>query len=132
MLMGMFVARGIEPSEIEVENKITDASVTGRGYAVVGGVAHAVVERIHELKPDLEVKTECGDGLAECVKMMKLANLGLKNGMLLEGMACAYGCIGGPGTIVTHARAKKSVADFAKASPFLSPADNNNICRNKS
>ena len=92
MLMGMFVARGIEPSEIEVENKITDASVTGRGYAVDGRVAHAVVERIHELKPDLEVKTECGDGLAECVKMMKLA----------------------------------------KASPFLSPADNNNICRIKS
>jgi len=127
-LMGMFVAKEIEPSEIAIKDKITDASVTGRGYAVGGGVADAVVKRIHEMKPDLVVKTECGDGLAECVKMMKLAKLGLKNGMLLEGMACAYGCIGGPGTIVTSSRAKKSVADFAKASPFPSPADNNNIC----
>ena len=127
-LMGMFVAKGIEPSEIEVENKIMDASVTGRGYAVGGGVAHAVKERIHEIKPDLEVKTECAEGLAECVKLMKLAKLGLKNGMLLEGMACEYGCIGGPGTVITSARVKKSVADFAKASPFPSPADNNNIC----
>jgi len=126
-LMGMFVAKEIEPSEIEVEDKITDASVTGRGYAVGGGVANAVVARIHEIKPDMVVKTECAEGLAECVKMMKLAKLGLKNGMLLEGMACEYGCIGGPGTIVTSSRAKKSVADFAKASPFASPADNDNI-----
>ena len=127
-LMGMFVAKGIEPSEIEVEDKITDASVTGRGYAVGGGVADAVVKRIHERDPGFVVKTECGDGLAECVKMMKLAKLGLKNGMLLEGMACVHGCIGGPGTIVTSSRAKKSVADFAKASPFQSPSDNKNIC----
>ena len=43
-LMGMFVAKEIEPAEIEVEGKIKDASVTGRGYAVGGGVAQAVKE----------------------------------------------------------------------------------------
>ena len=126
-LMGMFVAKGIEPSEIEVDGKIEQASVTGRGYAVGGGVAKAVEARIHELNPDQEVKIECAEGLAECVKIMKLAKLGLKNGLLLEGMACNYGCIGGPGTVVTAARAKKSVADFSKESPFSSPAENANI-----
>ena len=126
-LMGMFVAKGIEPSEIEVDGKIEQASVTGRGYAVGGGVAHAVEARIHEINPDQDVRIECAEGLADCVKLMKLAKVGLKNGMLLEGMACNYGCIGGPGTVVTAARARKSVADFSKESPFSSPAENKNI-----
>ncbi|NCD07869.1 MAG: 4Fe-4S dicluster domain-containing protein [Negativicutes bacterium] len=126
-LMGMFVSQGIEPSEIEVDGKIEQASVTGRGYAVGGGVAHAVEARIHEINPDRDVKIECAEGLADCVKLMKLAKAGLKNGMLLEGMACNYGCIGGPGTVVTAARARKSVADFAKESPFSSPSENKNI-----
>lgn len=126
-LMGMFVSQGIEPSEIEVEGKIEQASVTGRGYAVGGGVAHAVETRIHEINPAHDVRIECAEGLADCVKLMKLAKAGLKNGMLLEGMACNYGCIGGPGTVVTAARAKKSVADFAKESPFASPSENKKI-----
>lgn len=126
-LMGMFVSQGIEPSEIEVDGKIEQASVTGRGYAVGGGVAHAVEARIHEINPARDVRIECAEGLADCVKLMKLAKVGLKNGMLLEGMACNYGCIGGPGTVVTAARARKSVADFSKESPFSSPAENKNI-----
>ncbi|MHC1714172.1 MAG: 4Fe-4S dicluster domain-containing protein [Acidaminococcaceae bacterium] len=126
-LMGMFVAQGIEPSEIEVEGKIEQASVTGRGYAVGGGVAHAVERRIHEMNPEVDIKIECAEGLADCVKLMKLAKLGLKNDMLLEGMACNYGCIGGPGTVITAARARKSVADFAKASLFPSPVYNKNL-----
>ena len=130
-LMGMFVAKGIEPSEIEVEGKIEQASVTGRGYAVGGGVAHAVEARIHEINPDQNVRIECAEGLADCVKLIKLAKVGLKNGMLLEGMACNYGCIGGPGTVVTAARARKSVTDFSKESPFPSPSDNKNITPEK-
>ncbi len=126
-LMGMFVAKEIEPAEIEVEGKIKDASVTGRGYAVGGGVAQAVKERIYEINPDVDVKVECIEGLAECVKVMRLAKLGMKNGLLLEGMACKNGCIGGPGTVVSAARSRKSVAVFSKESPFKSPADNENI-----
>ena len=126
-LMGMFVAKEIEPAEIEVEGKIKDASVTGRGYAVGGGVAQADKERIHEINPTMEVKVECIEGLAECVKVMRLAKLGMKNGLLLEGMACKNGCIGGPGTVVSAARSRKSVATFSKESPYNSPADNQNI-----
>ena len=125
--MGMFVAKEIEPAEIEVDGKIKDASVTGRGYAVGGGVAQAVKERIHEINPDMDVKVECIEGLAECVKVMRLAKLGMKNGLLLEGMACKNGCVGGPGTVVSAARSRKSVATFSKESPYKSPADNKNI-----
>jgi len=58
---------------------------------------------------------------------MRLAKLGMKNGLLLEGMACKNGCIGGPGTVVSAARSRKSVATFSKESPYKSPADNVNI-----
>lgn len=130
-LMGMFVAKGIEIGEIEIDDKIMDASQTGRGYAVSGGVADAVKKRIKEIDPDRKVEMEKAEGLHECVKLMKLAKAGKKNGMLLEGMACTYGCVGGPGTIVSYNRAKKSVKKFSDESIFKSPNDNTNIPENE-
>ena len=54
-LLGMFLAKGIEPSEIEVDGVMMDASETGRNYANGGGVAEAVVRRAKEIKPGIEV-----------------------------------------------------------------------------
>lgn len=123
-LMGMFVAREIEPAELKPSKNPDEASATGRAYAYSGGVAAAVEKRIHEIDPDREVRIEGAEGLENCVKLMKLAKAGQKNGMLLEGMACMGGCIGGPGTLVPLNRAKKNVEAFAKTSRFKSPADN--------
>ncbi len=123
-LMGMFVARDIELSELVPEREPAEASATGRGYAVSGGVAAAVNSRIKEMAPDLTVNYESVEGLAECVKLMRMAKAGKKNGMLIEGMACAGGCVGGPGTLVPIARARKNVQTFAAAAPYKSPADN--------
>lgn len=123
-LMGMFIAREIEPSQIEVSEDSKDASETGRNYGFAGGVSTAVASRIHELDPDLKVKAEKADGLAECVKMIRLAKAGQKDGMLLEGMACKQGCVGGPGTIVPFNRARQAEKKFAAKSPYKSPADN--------
>lgn len=126
-LMGMLVAKEIEPSALETEEEMTDASKTGRGYAVGGGVAQAVVARAKEINPDVEIPVEAAEGLADCMTMVRLARAGKKNGMLLEGMACVGGCIGGPGTVVPKHRARKANAKFAASSPFLSPRDNTNI-----
>ncbi|MDY3051743.1 MAG: 4Fe-4S dicluster domain-containing protein [Ndongobacter sp.] len=126
-LMGMFVAEDIEPGFMPVSGNVEDASLTGRGYAVSGGVAAAVCARIAELEPERRVEVEGAEGLAECVSLMRLAKAGKKNGMLLEGMACAGGCVGGPGTIAPSSRSKREVEKFAKRSPFLSPADNTRI-----
>lgn len=126
-LMGMFVARDIEPGAIETDEEMQDASATGRGYAVQGGVAKAVVARAKEIDPDREIVVENADGLADCVMLIRMAKAGKKNGMLLEGMACSGGCIGGPGTVVPRHRSRKANAGFAAASPFVSPADNTNI-----
>ena len=63
-LLGMFLAKDIEPSEIEVDEVMMDASETGRYYAVGGGVAEAVVRRAKEIKPGIEIDVEAADGLA--------------------------------------------------------------------
>lgn len=126
-LMGMFVAREIEPSTIETDVEMLDASQTGRGYAVGGGVAQAVVARAKEINPDVDVDVEAAEGLADCMMIVRLAKAGKKNGKLLEGMPCVGGCIGGPGTVVPKHRARKANAKFAQESPFKSPRDNTNI-----
>lgn len=128
-LMGMMISRDIEPSEIEIEGleEMEDASLTARNYAYEGGVAEAVVARAMELNPDLDIKVENASGLHDCIKLMRLAKAGQKDGMLLEGMACQHGCVGGPGTVVPFNTAKKAVKNFSAESPFKSPAENTNI-----
>ena len=126
-LLGMFLAKGIEPSEIEVDEPMMDASETGRFYAVSGGVAEAVKRRINEINPDIAVNVEAAEGLDNCVKLARMAKLGKMNGKLIEGMACMGGCVGGPGTVVDIKKSGKAVKDFSAASVFKSPADNTNI-----
>ena len=48
----------------------TRARGFGRGFAVGGGVAAAVVEAIKHIDPDREIQIEYGDGLRECRKML--------------------------------------------------------------
>ena len=59
--------------------------------------------------------------------MLRLAKAGRKKGMLLEGMACVGGCVGGPGTVVPIQRSTRAVKQFAQESPFKSPGDNHHI-----
>lgn len=126
-LMGMFVAKGIELSEIEVSKEIQDASTLGRGYAIAGGVAEAVKNTALKIDPFREINVEGASTLHECVKLMRLAKAGKKNGYLLEGMACLGGCIGGPGTIASLNRVKKAVTEFKNQSEYKTPFDNDII-----
>ena len=126
-LMGMFVAKGIELSEIEVSKEIQAASSLGRGYAIAGGVAEAVKKTALIIDPSREINVEGVSTLHECVKLMKIAKAGKKNGYLLEGMACPGGCIAGPGTIASMNRVKKAVIDFKNQSEYKTPFDNDII-----
>lgn len=123
-LMGMFVAKDIELSEIEVSKEIQDASTLGRGYAIAGGVADAVKRTALEIDPTREINVEGASTLSECVKLMRLAKAGKKNGYLLEGMACQGGCIAGPGTLASFNRVRKAVNDFKNQAACKSPLDN--------
>lgn len=123
-LMGMFVARGVELSALEAPEAINDASALGRGFAEAGGVAGAVAQVIAELEPEREVFFEKANGLHECVKLMKLAKAGKKNGYLIEGMACPGGCIGGPGVLAPILKAQRALQAFKNQASSKTPMEN--------
>ena len=113
-LMGMFEAKGVDFASLpdDANDTFDDASGDGRGFAVSGGVAQAVVNAIHKIDPDREVKVASAQGLAECRKMMMMAKAGKYNGYLLEGMACPGGCIAGAGTIADPAKSAAMLSKY--------------------
>ncbi len=120
-LAAMFEARGIDFKNYDKEEPIHDATGAGRGYAVAGGVAAAVENCVREYYPNVEVKIEHAESLAECKKVLLLAKAGKKNGCLIEGMACPGGCVGGAGVNIPAekgtAEVKKFVQDSTKKLP---------------
>lgn len=118
----MFDAKEIDFASIEAgpEDNMDEGTGMGRGFAVGGGVAAAVVEAIHHIDPDREVKIEYGDGLRECRKMMSMAKAGKRNGYLLEGMACPGGCVAGAGTITPVRESTLNVEKFKKEAAEVS------------
>ena len=91
----MFEAKGVDFAAIPPEEEVplNEGTGAGRGFAVTGGVAGAVVEAIGRLEPGREVKVVSAEGLQECKKMLMLAKAGKYDGYLLEGMACPGGCV---------------------------------------
>ena len=121
-LQGMFDAKEINFAEIEGDpaDDMSEGTGMGRGFAVGGGVAAAVVEAISHIDPDRQVPIEYGDGLREGKKMLMMAKAGKRDGYLLEGMACPGGCVAGAGTITPVKESAANVERFKKAAPELS------------
>ncbi len=124
-LMGLFEAKEIDFSSLpdDPNDNFDEASGDGRGFAVSGGVAQAVVNVIKKLDPDREVKVASAQGLAECRKMMMMAKAGKYNGYLLEGMGCPGGCIAGAGTLADPARSAAILAKYKAQAPMANPLD---------
>ena len=68
-LMGIFDAKSIEFSELEVEEELQTSSADGKGFAASGGAANAVKNVIKKIDPDKEVNVVSAQGLAECKKI---------------------------------------------------------------
>ena len=113
---GMFEARNVDFASLEPLGSMHGASADGRGFAISGGVASAVVNCIHDIAPDREVKIAGADGLEECRKLLSLAKAGKYNGYLLEGMGCPGGCVAGAGTLQPIAKSTAAVNLQKKAS----------------
>lgn len=123
-LQGMFEAKEIDFAALEDDSDIRNAgTAAGRGFAVAGGVAQAVVDIIHEQHPDMEIKVANAEGLRDCRKMMTMAKAGKYNGYLLEGMACPGGCIAGAGTMLSLDQAAKAVEFAQKAATKKNPLE---------
>ena len=113
-VFGMFAAKEVDFASLEDIPVPNTASADGRGFAVSGGVASAVVNCIKHTHPDREIKVEHAEGLDNCRKMLLLAKAGKYNGYLLEGMACPGGCVGGAGTVELINQAASEVAKIKK------------------
>ena len=108
--MGMFVAKEVDFNTLEAKPLENITSADGRGFAVAGGVAKAVVEACKEIEPNREIKVHAEQGLNNCKKMLQDAKKGVYDGYLLEGMACPFGCASGAGTITQPTKTKALVA----------------------
>ncbi|MBS5369580.1 MAG: 4Fe-4S dicluster domain-containing protein [Longibaculum muris] len=115
-IMGMFEAKDIHFEDLTEIDELSEATADGRGFAVSGGVAQAVVNCIHEKYPDKEVKVHAEESLRNCRKMLQDAKKGVYDGYLLEGMACPGGCIAGAGTLQSIVKAKNAVNRFKNSS----------------
>lgn len=115
-VMGMFEAKNVIFEELKDDDTMHGASGDGRGFAVSGGVANAVVNCISEMHPDYEVKVANAEGLSECRKLLAMARAGKYDGYLLEGMACPGGCVAGAGTIQPIAKSTAAVNLHKKVS----------------
>ena len=115
-LDAMFAAKMIDPNHTDGDSSMHDATAAGRGYACAGGVSEAIERCIHEYYPQVEVKIEHAEGLADCKKMLMLAKAGKKNGYMIEGMGCPGGCIAGAGTILPIPKARTEIEKIKKES----------------
>jgi [FeFe] hydrogenase (group B1/B3) len=122
-VMGMCSAKNLDFSQLPEDDGFQKATGTGRGYAVAGGVARAVVETAAKLQPDRPIPTASAQGLRECRKLLTLAKAGKYNGYLLEGMACPGGCVAGAGTIQPVEASAKAVQNYEKTASRRTPAD---------
>ena len=124
-LLGMFDAKEIDFKALEADpaDGMDEGSGFGRGFAVGGGVAAAVVEAIKHIDPDREILIEYGDGLKECRKMLAMAKAGKRNGYLLEGMGCPGGCVAGAGTLRPVKESTASVERFKNAASSMSTTE---------
>ena len=113
-VMGMFAAKEVDFKAIPEDESMHGASGDGRGFAVGGGVAEAVVNCIREQYPDREIPVDRAEGLDACRTMLLAAKAGKRNGYLLEGMACPGGCVGGAGTVLPIPKAALAVAKDRK------------------
>lgn len=122
-LMGMFVAKNVDFNSLKEKELKNETSADGRGFAVSGGVAQAVVHAIQRIDMTREIKVESAQGLANCKKLLQMAKAGKYDGYLLEGMACPLGCVSGAGTIATATRTKAMVEVSKRETPVKNSMD---------
>ncbi len=125
-LAALFQAYQIDPSELQNDSQLKDASKLGREFPVAGGVANAVKTQVVSLMEDApEIPTIAADTLADCMSMLKKIQKKRLNPppLLVEGMACPFGCVGGPGTLAPLRKARKAAQKYAKESEWQKPTD---------
>lgn len=115
-IAALFEVLNIDPKTMEETHADNNASKQGRGFALSGGVAQAVIS----LKT-CEVCPVAINGLnKESVRQLKMYAKNRKaDGNLVEVMACNGGCIAGPGVAAPIKKAVKEIQDLMAKSEDL-------------
>lgn len=125
-LAALFQAFLIDPTKVEVGEDLHDASQLGRGFPVAGGVAAAVREQtLQLLNSKVDIPSVAADTLQDCLTMLKKLKRKQFDPMplLVEGMACPFGCIGGPGSLSPLKRAKREAEKYSQKAGTHYPSD---------
>ncbi|NMB24293.1 MAG: 4Fe-4S binding protein [Firmicutes bacterium] len=120
----LFEAANVDLATTGTETNMEDASHDGRIYARTEGVATAITRAVNRIDPTLRIKAVHGDGIKECMTLLKLVEQGKLAANFMEGMACTGGCVGGPGNIIPADIGRENVNDFAQTAPSLAAQDN--------
>ena len=120
----LFEAADVDLAATGKETEMEDASHDGRIYARTEGVATAISRAVNRIDPSLQIKAVHGDGIKECMTLLKLVEQGKLAANFMEGMACAGGCVGGPGNIIPAQEGREHVNEFAESASSLSAPDN--------
>lgn len=107
-LAAMMISKHISPENVTPrEDDI--ASAHGRNFAIGGGVSKAMLEALKENSEE-PVTAEYADGSQACKKALLMMKVGRFTPDVLEGMACAGGCICGPAAIENAPKIKARMA----------------------
>lgn len=112
------LAAMLDALEVDLENcnigELNNASYYGRIFARSGGVTEAVEHVIEAEKIDIDLKPVKCNGIKECDRALKMANVNRLNGNFIEGMACEGGCIAGPASLNHGPKDKKEVDKYGE------------------
>ncbi len=125
-LNALITGLGIDPESLPEGDEIKNASAAGRNFPIAGGVANAIIAQAKVISGDnRDIPFAAADTLAGCMKLLKEIKQGRikPEPLLVEGMACPFGCIGGPGTVTSLSKAKKNVNEFAIKASWQIPSD---------
>jgi iron only hydrogenase large subunit-like protein len=123
-LAALFKAADIDPADAGAAADLADATSAGRSYPVAGNVAAVILAHARRIAgTDGDIPHQSADTLKDCLSVLKKIEDDEfdEKPLLVEGMACPYGCIGGPGTLAPLKRAKAEVAAFAKKASRAAP-----------
>lgn len=102
---------------------LNNASYYGRKFATTGGLSNAITHHIESNGIDLSFNPIKCDGIKECDKALKLAQVNRLDYNFIEGMACVGGCIKGPATMHHGKTDLKRLEDYSSQSIEKTPSD---------
>jgi len=115
-LQAMFFAKDLDLEQLE-ETPINNASYFGRIFARSGGLASALQQALLEQdisKEACDCRPLSCNGITECKTALLKAGKGVLKENFIEGMACEFGCIGGPACLSHSSKDKFLVDSFGQ------------------